>query len=68
MPETKNNKNIMYVYNVTEYKEKRRWTLIGLAFVNKDGSLNVKLNQLPLDGKLHIRKLKDYDEAEPIVK
>ena len=27
-----------------------------VAFVNKDGSLNVKLNSLPLNGSLHIRE------------
>ena len=27
----------------------------GSAFVNKDGSLNILLDVLPLDGKLHVR-------------
>lgn len=31
---------------------------IGVAFVNKDGSMNVILDSLPLDGKLHIREPK----------
>ena len=40
------------------------WDRIGAAFVNKDGSLNVVLNALPLDGKLHIRDPKPA-EAGP---
>lgn len=33
------------------------WTNIGGGWVNKDGSINVKLNCLPLDGQLVIRKV-----------
>ncbi|MFO1518340.1 MAG: hypothetical protein U1F57_01535 [bacterium] len=32
------------------------WTKIGVAFVNKDKSLNVMLDVVPLDGKIHIRE------------
>lgn len=32
------------------------WCRIGTAFVNKDESLNVFLDALPLDGKLHCRE------------
>ena len=32
------------------------WVRIGTAFVNKDESLNVWLDALPLDGKLHCRE------------
>ena len=32
------------------------WVRAGTAFVNKDGSLNVYLDVLPLDGKLHLRE------------
>ncbi|HUT53757.1 MAG TPA: hypothetical protein VM658_10220 [bacterium] len=35
------------------------WLKIGVAFENQDGSLNVALNCLPLDGKLHIRDRKE---------
>lgn len=31
------------------------WVRAGSAFVNKDGSLNILLDVLPLDGKLHVR-------------
>lgn len=34
------------------------WQRIGSAFLNKDGSINVVLNALPVNGKLHIREQK----------
>ena len=37
------------------------WHLIGTAFVCKVGSLNLVLNSLPLDGKVHIRDFKERD-------
>ncbi len=51
----------LVVYNIQEEgKEKDPyWFKIGVAFVNKDDSINVYLNALPIDGKLHIRKPKD---------
>jgi len=44
------------------------WTKVGAAFVNRDGSLNVLLDALPTDGKLHIRdaKAKQPEVAEPV--
>lgn len=41
-------------------KGRARWIRIGAAFENKDGSLNVVLDALPLSGRLHIR---DPDES-----
>lgn len=35
--------------------QKGWWTQVGSAWTNKDGSLNVILDTLPIDGKLHIR-------------
>lgn len=32
------------------------WVKAGSAWVNRDGSLNVYLDVLPLDGKLHVRE------------
>jgi len=37
------------------------WIRVGLAFENKDGNLNVKLNCLPVNGTLHIRDRSDRD-------
>ena len=35
------------------------WTKIGVAFVNKDASLNVVLDAFPVHGKLHIRERRE---------
>jgi hypothetical protein len=39
--------------------EKKFWVRVGTAFVNRDGSLNVRLDASPTNGELHIR------DAEP---
>jgi len=36
--------------------KKDLWIRIGTAFDNKDGSINIKLNALPLSGKLQLRE------------
>ena len=48
------------------------WIRVGSAWVNRDGSLNLYLDVLPLGGKLHIRRalktpgseVKDSNDAE----
>jgi len=39
------------------------WAIIGSAWLNRDGSFNVKLDALPIDGEMVIRKRKERDEA-----
>jgi hypothetical protein len=36
------------------YYQKFFWTQIGVAFVNKDGSLTLKLNYIPTDPSINI--------------
>lgn len=43
--------------------EKATWIRAGNAHVNRDGSVNVYLDVLPLDGKLHLREPKQDGEA-----
>lgn len=45
------------VYAITERgdREKAFWTRIGVAFVNKDESLNVILDAFPVTGRINIR-------------
>jgi len=48
------------VFSVRETKDREGraqsvWVKAGSAWVNRDGSLNVYLDVLPLDGKLHVR-------------
>lgn len=49
------------VYVISERSGKNYWNRIGVAFVNSDGSLNVKLESVPLSGELHVR---DYVPRE----
>jgi len=55
------------VYTIVR-KEGRKpyWLNIGAAFVNKDQSLTVRLNALPINGELNIRepKAKDAPQAQ----
>lgn len=44
------------VFSIRENKGGSIWVRAGTAFVNKDGSLNVLLDVLPMDGKLHVRE------------
>ena len=45
------------VYTIIDSKNSDRsfWVRIGSAFVNRDESLTVLLNALPVNGRLHIR-------------
>ena len=43
------------VYTIVERGDKRYWIRLGTAFVNGDGSLNVKLDATPMNGMLNIR-------------
>lgn len=49
------------VYVITERGNKSFWNRIGAAFLNADGSINVKLDAVPVSGELQIR---DYVARE----
>lgn len=40
------------------------WQRVGSAWTNKDGSINISLNALPLNSKLHIRAPKADEDME----
>jgi hypothetical protein len=45
------------VYHISEKEDgKHVWTKVGVALINQDGSINVFLDALPVDGKLQIRE------------
>lgn len=56
------------VYTVVERNNRNLWLRIGTAFVNRDGSLNVRLDALPVNGTLHVRdsEPKDAEPAETV--
>ncbi|HEY3236643.1 MAG TPA: hypothetical protein VGJ84_18130 [Polyangiaceae bacterium] len=43
------------VYVIVQRNDKKYWNRVGVAFLNSDGSINVKLEALPVSGELQIR-------------
>jgi hypothetical protein len=43
------------VFAITERGEKSFWTRVGVAYPNRDGSININLDALPVSGRLQIR-------------
>lgn len=49
-------KDVYAIYETrADGRERSRWVRVGVAFDNRDGSLNVLLDALPLSGRLQIR-------------
>ena len=46
------------VFQVLDRGDDRKsfWSEVGIGFENKDGSINIMLNAVPLTGKLQLRK------------
>jgi hypothetical protein len=59
---------VKFVYVITGKGDRKYWSKVGVAFVNRDGSLNCKLDSLPIGGELHIRDYvaREHDEREPM--
>jgi hypothetical protein len=55
-------RNYKPVFTIVEREGRKPFYVrIGIAFVNKDESLNVKLDGLPTNGSLHIRDWKPWE-------
>ena len=50
-----NGRSNKVVYAITERNEKSFWTRVGVAYVNKDGSITCRLDALPVSGTLQVR-------------
>jgi len=49
-------KDVFAIYeSKTDARERSRWIRVGVAFENRDGSVNVLLDAVPLSGRLQIR-------------
>ena len=48
-------KKYRVVYTIIERNQRKIWVRIGAAFGNRDGSVNVILDAMPTNGRLHIR-------------
>ena len=59
-PDTK----MKIVYVVTERAGRSYWNRIGVAFVNRDGSINVKLEAVPVTGEMQIRDTEPKSDAD----
>ena len=65
MQENKNRKDVFTIMErpplADGTKQKGVFVKIGIGFINHDGSINLKLNALPVNGTLHVR---DYESDE----
>lgn len=57
------NKNLKIVYTITERGERSRWNPIGVGYTNRDGSINIKLDAMPVNGTMHLRDWTPRDDA-----
>ena len=49
-------KDVFAIYEPkNDGRDRARWVRVGVAFPNRDGSINVLLDALPLSGRLQIR-------------
>ena len=60
------NARMMEVYTIVDKEgfEKSFWVKVGACFPNRDGSLNVYLDALPLNGRLQIRERGKDDSGQ----
>jgi hypothetical protein len=40
---------------------KTYWTRVGVGFVNRDGSINLRLDAIPINGTLQVREWEPYE-------
>lgn len=55
--------NMLIAYAIKESAGKTHWLRIGVAFVNKDDSINVKLDAVPVNGELQLRKYEPPEDG-----
>jgi hypothetical protein len=53
------------VFSIRKNRGGSVWTRAGSAFLNKDGSINLYLDVLPMDGMLHVREAGEKREEAP---
>lgn len=57
-----NPRGMKLVYTIVERKDgKSFWTRIGAAFTNRDGSLTLKLDAIPIGGTMQVRDWEPRD-------
>jgi hypothetical protein len=53
------------VFSIRQKNNGSIWTRSGSAWMNKDGSMNLYLDVLPIDGLLHVREPGEKRDAAP---
>ncbi len=61
-----NARNMKMVWTMVERGQpnglaKSYWTRVGVGFVNRDGSITLRLDALPLNGTLQVREWEPFD-------
>ena len=61
-----NTRNMKTVWSMAERGQpngvtKTYWTRVGVGFVNRDGSITLRLDAIPLSGNLQIREWEPHD-------
>ncbi len=56
---------MLAVFSIRPGKNGSVWVRAGSAEVNRDGSVNMHLDVLPLDGKLHVRESFERRDPQP---
>ena len=55
------------IYAISEYRhkgeKKNRWTRVGTAFENRDGSYNLKLEFMPTDPKARLQQREPFENS-----
>ena len=58
------NSKMKVAYVIVNRNGKKFWNRVGVAFVNSDGSINVKLEAVPVSGEIQIRDYTAEDELQ----
>ena len=56
-------KSYKVVFALNERDGKTFWTRVGVAWPNRDGSLTLQLDAIPVGGKLQVREPQERDEV-----
>jgi hypothetical protein len=59
-------RNMKAVYSLVERTSantgtKTYWTRVGVGFVNRDGSITLRLDAIPINGQLQVREWEPYE-------
>ena len=63
--ETREKRRVLKVYTIVEKQgAKDYWLEIGVAGVNRDGSISAKLDAFPANGQVHIREIEHRNQED----